>query len=266
MELPSITIVTPCLNAAGTLERAIQSVASQGYPRLEHVVVDGGSSDGTVALARNHEHLRVVSEPDRGRADAVNKGVRIAGGDVIGFLNADDRYEPGALRAVGEAFAAGPGTEWVTGYCRIVDGAGREIRRPVTAYKNLLLRHFSFPLYLTQNFVSDPATFVRRDALEEVGPLDERYRISHDYDLWLRLTRRGAPVVLRRTLSNFEMSEGTMSMAGFESQFREHAAIAREHGEGRKAAVTVNAVASRLIVLVYRVLRGLRRSTTAIVR
>ena len=258
-DLPSITVVTPCLNAADTIREALESVRSQGYPRVEHLVIDGGSTDGTLEVLEGAEGVRFVSEPDGGRVDAVNKGVAMASGDVIGWLNADDRYEPGALRAVGEALAEQPGAAWVTGYCRIIDGSGREIRRGVTAYKNAFLRRFSYGLYLTQNFVSDPATFVRRDVLREAGPLDERYAISHDYDLWLRVARRGDPVVLRRYLSSFRMVEGTLSMEGFERQFAEHAEVARSHGEGHRVAVTVNAVASRLIVLMYRTLRSRRR-------
>lgn len=257
-ELPSISIVTPCLNAAATIEEALASVTAQGYPRLEHLVVDGGSTDGTVELLER-AGVRFISEPDRGRAHAVNKGVAMSTGEVIGWLNADDRYEPGALRVVGEAFASDPRIAWVTGYCRIIDGDGTEIRAPITAYKNFLLRHWSFPLYLTQNFVADPATFVRRAALEEAGPLDERYAISHDYDLWLRVGARHEPVVLERTLSSFRMTEGTASMAGFERQFREHAEVARLHGSGRRLPVAVNEAMSRLIVLVYRALRVARR-------
>jgi hypothetical protein len=147
----------------------------------------------------------------------------------------------------------------VTGYCRIIDSRGEEIRKGVTAYKNALLRHFSYGLYLTQNFVSDPATFVRRDVLAEAGPLDGRYAISHDYDLWLRVARRGDPVLLRRYLSSFRMTEGTLSMEGFERQFAEHAEVARRHGQGHRTAVAVNAAMSRAIVLVYRVLRARRR-------
>jgi hypothetical protein len=134
-----------------------------------------------------------------------------------------------------------------------------EIRKPVTRYKNFLLRRFSFPLYLTQNFVSDPATFVRRAALDAVGTLDNGYRISHDYDLWLRVARRWPPIVLERYLSNFRMVEGTLSMAGFERQFREHEEVARVRGDGHRLPVLANAVISRLIVLVYRVLRARRR-------
>lgn len=257
-ELPSISVVTPCLNAAGTIEEALESVRAQGYPRLEHLVVDGGSTDGTLEILERAEGVRYVSEPDGGRVDAVNKGVAMTGGDVIAWLNADDRYYPGALRAVGEAFAANPGAMWATGYCDIIDADGNEIRSGVTAYKNALLRHWSFPLYLTQNFVSDPATFVRREALDEAGPLDPRYRISHDYDIWLRVGRRHRPVVLRRTLSSFRMMEGTESMEGFERQFREHAEIARRYGAGHPLPVAVNRAMSRLIVWVYRALRRLR--------
>jgi glycosyltransferase involved in cell wall biosynthesis len=259
VELPSITVVTACLDAAGTIEEALESVRSQGYPHIEHVVVDGGSTDGTLEILERTQGLRYVSEPDDGRVDAVNKGVAMATGDVISWLNADDRYHPGALRAVGDAFAAAPGTMWLTGYCDIVDGDGDEIRHAVTAYKNWLLRHWSYPLYLTQNFVSDPATFVRREALDEAGPLDPRYRISHDYDLWLRVGRRHEPVVLRRTLSSFRMTDGTQSMEGFERQFREHAEAARTHGAGHPLPVAVNRAMSRLIVIVYKTLRALRR-------
>jgi glycosyltransferase involved in cell wall biosynthesis len=259
VELPTISVITPCLNAAGTIEETIESVRAQDYPRVEHLVVDGGSSDGTLDLLERLG-VRYVSGPDEGRADAANKGVALTSGEVVGWLNADDRYEPGALRAVAAAFASDPGAAWVTGYCRIIDSAGREIRRSITAYKNVLLRHFSYPLYLTQNFVSDPATFARRSALEEAGPLDGRFRISHDYDLWLRVARRHEPVVLRRTLSSFRMVEGTLSMAGFERQFREHEDCARRHGDGHGLPVLGNAVMSRVIVAVYHGLRAARRA------
>ena len=258
-QLPSISVVTPCLNALATIEGAIASVRSQRYPQVEHLVIDGGSTDGTRELLERAEGIRWVSEPDGGRADAVNKGVAMASGEVIGWLNADDRYEEDALLAVGEALAAAPEVNWVTGYCRIVNERGEETRRAITAYKNMFLRRFSFDLYLTQNFVSDPATFVRRSVLEEVGPLDAGYVTSHDYDLWLRVARLGDPIVLPRYLSSFRMVEGTMSMSGFERQFDEHFEVARRHGAGHPLPVAANRFISRGIVAVYRALRLRRR-------
>ena len=261
--LPTLTIITPCLNAAGTLSATLASVREQAYPGLEHIVVDGGSTDGTLALLRDAEGIRWISEPDRGLADALNKGIAMASGDLVGELNADDVYEPGALRAVGEALRDAPGAMWLTGRCRIIDADGNEIRRPVTAYKNWLLRRYTLGVYLTHNFLSAPATFFRREALRESGGFDERYRISVDYDLQLRIAARHEPLILHRYLASFRMAEGSLSMSGFKTQFREHAEQARRHGDGHRVAVAANQVISAGIVGVYEVMRRLRTRAAA---
>jgi glycosyltransferase involved in cell wall biosynthesis len=258
VELPSITVISPALDAEGTIAESLASVARQGYPRLQHLVIDGASSDRTVEIARGFPHAEVHSAPDRGLSHAMNRGLALATGDVIGWLNADDIYEPGALERVGAAFAGDPGAVWVTGRCRIVGAGGEEIRRPVTAYKNLLLRRYSFPLYLTHNFVSAPATFMRKSALDRLGPFDERFRVSMDYDMYLRLARLRDPIVLDDYLASFRMAEGSLSMGNFERQFAEHAQNARERGEGHPVAVRANAVISRGIVATYKLLRRVR--------
>lgn len=183
----------------------------------------------------------------------------MATGEVIGWLNADDVYEPGALSVVGEAFAAAPAAEWATGRCKIMGADGRETRRAVTAYKNFLLRRFSLRLYLTNNFVSSPATFFRRSVLDETGPLDQRFKYSADYDFWLRLARRGDPLLVDADIARFRMAEGSLSITGFERQFEEHAQNARDNGQGHRAAVAVNTLLSRLIVLIYRGVMRWRR-------
>jgi glycosyltransferase involved in cell wall biosynthesis len=258
--LPSLTIITPCLNAVATLPATIASIRDQAYPGLEHIVVDGGSTDGTVELLQTSDGIRWISESDRGLSHALNKGIAMASGEVVGELNADDVYEPGALAAVGAALRENPPALWLTGYCRIIDGGGEEIRKSVTAYKNWLLRHYSLDLYLTHNFISAPATFFRREALAETGGFDERYRISVDYDLQLKIARRHEPIVLERFLSSFRMAEGSLSMSGFKTQFREHAEQARRHGEGHRAAVAVNQALSAGIIGTYEVMRRLRRT------
>ena len=257
-DLPSITVITPSFNAAASIEATLESVRAQRYPKLEHLVVDGASTDGTVEILEAAPGIRYVSEPDRGLAHALNKGVAMASGDIIGELNADDIYEPGALQAVGEAFRDHPEVAWLTGYCRIIDSNGAEIRRAITEYKNAFLRRYSLGLYLTHNFISAPATFFRRTTLDEAGDFDERYRISVDYDLQLRIARRHDPLILRRYLASFRMVEGTLSMSGFQTQFREHAEQARRHGNGHRIAVALNQAISGGIVAIYEAMRWLR--------
>ena len=250
-----ITIVTPCLNARTTIEAALASVRDQGV-EVEHVVVDGGSTDGTVDVLRAAEGVRWISEPDRGLADAMNKGIAMATGEVVGQLNADDVLLPGALARVRAAFATEPDRAWLTAPCRIVDGRGVEIRSFVTRYKRFFLQRYSRRSLLVQNYIQAPSTFVRADAYARVGPYDERFRYSLDYDMWLRLAELGDPIVLDEPLSAFTMAEGSLSMTGFERQFAEHAQNAREHGDGHPWAVRANQVMSRLIVFVYRALRA----------
>ena len=254
----SFSIVTPCLNAEATIADALRSVREQGYEHVEHVVVDGGSTDATMDIVRAQPGVRWISEPDNGLSDAMNKGVAMATGDVVGWLNADDLYLPGALQRVAAALEARPDALWATGRCLIIDGEGEEIRRRVTRYKDALLRHWSFSLLLTQNFVSAPATFVRRRAFDLVGNFDVQLRYSMDYDLWLRLARRSAPAFVDEPLACFRMVEGTLSMSGFERQFREHRQNARDHGDGHRLAVTANAAMSLAIVGVYRAMRAVR--------
>jgi GT2 family glycosyltransferase len=261
-----ITVVTPALNARATIERALRSVAEQDHPDVEHVVVDGGSTDGTLDLLRRAPGVRFVSEPDRGLSDAMNKGLGLATGDVVGWLNADDFYLPGALAEAARAFEEHPDAGWVTGICLIVDEHDREIRRPITAYKRALLRRYSLPSLLVQNFVMSPATFVRTDALRAVGGFDERFRYSMDYDVWLKLARRGEPVILDLPLTAFRMAEGSLSMSGFERQFAEHVQNAREHGDGHRLAVAGNVAMSWAIVTTYRAMRAARQARRSLLR
>jgi glycosyltransferase involved in cell wall biosynthesis len=257
VQRPLLSVVTPCLNSAETLAETLSSVAGQGLGDLvEHVVVDGGSTDGTVDMLRDAGGVRWISEPDRGLSDAMNKGVAMARGECIGWLNADDFYLQGALKPVVDALAARP--LWLTAPCLIVDDTGDEIRRGVTRYKRFFLRHYSRRSLIVQNYVAAPSTFARRDAILDAGGFDERFKYSMDYDLWLRLAERADPVVLDEPVTAFRMAGQSLSMTGFERQFEEHAQNAREHGGGHPFAVAANVAVSRAIVLAYRAMRLVR--------
>jgi glycosyltransferase involved in cell wall biosynthesis len=151
-DLPKISIITPSLNQGHFIDETICSVLSQDYPNLEYLVMDGGSTDQTLeVLKRFSGRVTWVSEKDAGQTNAINKGLRLAGGNLLAYLNADDLLLPGTLSRVAQTAVENPRAMWFTGQCRIIDDRGNEIRKPVTTYKNLLLRSGSFSLLAMTN-------------------------------------------------------------------------------------------------------------------
>jgi glycosyltransferase involved in cell wall biosynthesis len=237
-----ITVVTPSFNQAAFIERTIESVLSQrGDFELEYLVVDGGSTDGTVDVLRRHEgRLRFVSERDRGQSDAINKGFRMATGEVLAWLNSDDLYLPGALGAAARALGPG-GAAWCFGKCRIVDEEGLEIRRPISAYKTRSSRRYSLRRLLSRNFIPQPATFFRRELLERAGPVDGSFRYAMDYDLWLRFARLAEPLFVPADLAAFRWHGGSITGSGHRRSAREALEIARRHARpGERGAVALH--------------------------
>ena len=203
---PKISIITPSFNQGDFIEQTILSVLSQDYPNLEYLVMDGGSSDTTLTILKKYSgKVTWISEADKGQAHAINKGLRRASGSIVGYLNTDDVLLPGTLKKVADAFINDPQTVWVTGKCRIVDEENNEIRRPITVYKNTLLGSHNFSLLLMTNYISQPATFWRREALESAGYLDENLRYVMDYEYWLRLYSRWPPVFIPEYLAVFKI-------------------------------------------------------------
>ena len=226
------TVVTACRNAAATLDRTLESIDAQRTDgvELEHIVLDAESTDETPEILRCHAApwRTVVVGRDAGPADAINHGFARATGDILAWLNADDLYAPGALARVAVAFQRRPRTAAVFGRCPVVDAEDREIRRPITWFKELWHPISCRFLIQSLNYVCQPALFFRRDAWAAAGPLRLDYRAAWDYDFLLRLWRQG-PV--RRLggapLAFFRWTPGSISGANFERQFDEELAIAK---------------------------------------
>ncbi len=223
-----ISVVTPSYNQADFLKETVESVLSQELDvDVEHIIIDGGSTDGSVDYLRSlGKKVSWVSEKDEGQADAVNKGVRMAGGDIIGWLNSDDVYLPGALQAVAGHFRDNPSCRWVYGRCRIIDSTGKEQWKWITEYKNFQLRKFTYPKLLRENFISQPAVFFRKDLFEEAGELNKELHYAMDYDLWLRFAQRSPAGVINQYLSSFRRHGASKSEQGFREQFFEQYAVA----------------------------------------
>jgi glycosyltransferase involved in cell wall biosynthesis len=203
---PKVTIITPSLNQGQFIEATIQSVLSQRYPNLEYIVIDGGSSDNTLSILNTYsDRLRWVSEKDSGQTHAVNKGLKMAAGDIVGYLNADDLLLDGTLLKISRKFEAAPDIMWVTGQCRIIDEEDREIRKLITAYKNFWLRFPARSSLLITDYISQPATFWRVSTLNEFGYLDEKLHYAMDYDFWLRIYSKYPPAFIPEYLAAFRI-------------------------------------------------------------
>lgn len=182
--LPSISLVTPSLNQGRFIRATIESVLSQGYPDLDYRVQDGGSTDGTLTVLRTYDgRVSFVSEKDAGQADAINKGLARAAGEVLGYLNSDDVLRSGALAAVGKAFASDPDLMFVWGRASYLN----EVGAPVSPY---LVRPDAIERLADACFIAQPAAFFRRKVWEEVGPFDASLHHTMDYDYWLRIAAR----------------------------------------------------------------------------
>ncbi|MDN3920476.1 glycosyltransferase family 2 protein [Roseateles violae] len=262
MSKPRISIVTPSFNQAPFIENTLRSVLEQqGDFELEYRVLDGGSTDGTLDILRRYEgRLHWSSGPDKGQVDAINKGLRAARGDIVGWVNSDDVLAPGALAKVAAAFAARPEAEWLHGRCEIIDADDRPIRRWISRYKHARAQRHSLENLLTENYVSQMTTFWRRRVHGEIGYLDESLKLAFDYEFWLRLAKRGAPIYLEDQLASFRWYETSKSGAQYDRQFAEDMAIAGRHlPAGRRAILLRKKLKSAGIVLVYRSLGLFRR-------
>lgn len=203
-----ITVVTPSLNQAAFIEECILSVRDQLGPGDEHIVVDGASTDGTVEIVQKFPHLRWVSEPDRGQADALNKGFRMATGDIIGWLNADDAYVKETLEIVRRFFRRHPEVALGYGYVYVIDSESRRVRKRLSP-------DFDFGLLVRSgDCYAQPTFFFRKSALEEVGYLDPAQRWTMDYDMILRFGRRFPVKKIPRCLGSFRVHPGSMSHSG----------------------------------------------------
>lgn len=227
---PKISIITPSLNQATYIERTIRSVLDQDYPDLEYIVVDGGSTDGTTEILKKYgNRLTWISEKDSGQSEAINKGMRMATGDIIAYLNSDDIYEPGALASVAARFMAEPSLRWLTGKCRIINENGREVRSAITKYKNFLLAHYRYRLLLIANPVSQPATFWRKEVVEEIGLFDPAESLIMDYEYWLRIGRKYHPAIMDESLAAFRIHPTSKTSQNRFLMIRQECAISRKY-------------------------------------
>ncbi len=221
-----ISVVTPNFNGARFLEETICSVLQQDYPNLEYIICDGGSTDESVSIIRRHEDRLAhwVSEADAGQPSAINKGLRMSTGDIVAFLNSDDLYRPGALRAVGDAFQQDGTISWLTGQCEVFEENGTrtwvESAHPTDSVLD----------WLVASRAPQPSTFLRSDVIERAGHFREDLQYTFDHEYFVRLTSLGyQPIVHPEVLAAFRLHSASKTCAGPVRMLDEDVRICNEY-------------------------------------
>jgi glycosyltransferase involved in cell wall biosynthesis len=234
LEKRLVSIVTPSYNQSRFIEETILSVKNQDYPNIEHIIVDGGSTDGTIGILKKYPHLSWVSEPDKGQADALNKGFRMAKGEVVAWLNSDDTYLQDTVKSICLQFAHSD-VEMVFGDCNQINHNGRVIG---------VIKGYSFDLthLIPRNCIPQPTVFFKRELIRRVGSLDTRYHHAFDYDYWIRIGLSGCKIeYLPKTLANFRIHKDSKTSREMEIQKREEIDVTRRYARliGSRSGVVV---------------------------
>ena len=218
MPLPRITVVTPSFNQGAFLETTIRSVLDQGYPNLEYIVCDGGSTDQSVEIIRRYESRLAwwVSEKDRGQSDAINKGFARATGELYCYINSDDTLAPGSLAAAADAF--GRGHEWITGWVMFLEPNGAEWPQLPQAMQTNID-------WMLSNPICQQATYWSARLARELGPFRTDMHYAFDYDFWVRIwyIARVKPLMLRRCMGGYRLHENSKTVSqwdAFEPDFQ----------------------------------------------
>lgn len=208
MNYPRISIVTPNFNKAQFLEETILSVLSQNYPNLEYIIIDGGSTDGSVDIIKRYADKLTywVSEPDNGIYDAVRKGFDHSSGEIMAWIGSDDMYHPNSFFTVADIFSKWPGVSWLVGAKTHYDIIGRTVRIAQSRYFN----HIDF-LTHRYRWIQQESTFWRRSLYEKVGGINPIYKLAGDFDLWVKFSRYEKIFITDALIAGFRLVDNQLS-------------------------------------------------------
>lgn len=251
--LPRISIITPSYNQAEFIEQTIKSVVGQKYPNLEYWIFDGGSTDGSVEIIKKYadkypDIIKWVSRKDKGQVDALNKGLKKITGDIVAYINGDDYYLPNTFQTVVKYFKNNPKKSWLVGNCQVSD---KKLAWSFTVKHSIPLRLGKFWLYLF-NWINQPAVFLKRELVEEVGSFDQKLNYAFDYDYWLKCLKVvGSPGRIRRDMAMFRIHSQAKGSTSFVKQFKEDSKVVRKYTKN-PLWLGIHALNRGITILVYR--------------
>lgn len=240
LDLPLVTIVTPSYNQGRFIEETILSVLNQDYPNIEYIVMDGGSTDETCDILKKYsDRITWFSKKDNGQTDAINKGLRLAKGEILAYLNSDDTYLSGAItKAVMYLTSEYPKEKFVYGEGYHISAKGEIIERYPT-------EPFNFERLTETCYICQPTTFWKREVIETIGLFDEKLHYAMDYDYWIRIVKQfGAPGYLKDYIANSRFYPETKTMSKRLEAHAEILKVIQQHcGKGHVPSTWIYAYA-----------------------
>ncbi len=228
-----ISIITPTFNSIQGLEKCILSVKNQSYKKIEHIIIDGGSTDGTVDIIKKYEkeyNVKWISEQDSGIADAMNKGFKMASGEIIAWLDADNYYDKDITNKVATVFETNPEVKIVYGRIKIIDRNNNTFdykpKFPMSLKKALF--------YTTGAIPAQPGVFLKNETFKESGGFNTNYRIASDFDFWLKVLEKNPKIKFLNEVFGFYLLEdggASQSPQGIYNGFKEMYGIGKKHGQ-----------------------------------
>jgi glycosyltransferase involved in cell wall biosynthesis len=254
MEDLKISIITPSFNQGKFIEKTIKSIIDQNYSNYEHIIIDGGSTDSTLDILNKYRNdVYFISENDKGQVNAINKGLHLATGDIIAFLNSDDFYLPNTFNVVNDLFSRS-GCNWIIGDSIIVDEKNNEIHKFIRHYKKIIRNFNSQSLLYITNYICQPSTFWKKNFSESIGSFDEKLSFVFDYKQWLLMYKINQPLVTNEILSAFRIHQDSKGNLFYKKQFNEEIDVLRSM-KVNKLLFALHKVSNLFIKAIYLIIK-----------
>jgi len=223
------SIITPTYNCGKFLKANIENLRMQSYKNYEHIVVDGGSIDNTIDLLKSYQNIKWISEKDEGMYDAINKGIKISSGNIIAYLNADDRYFPYTLEKVAEVFSEYTDVDFVYGYCEYINESEKPlyVMRPAPFLSNQILIN-------SRHTWAQQSCFIKKEVFEKIGLFDVNFKYLGDTDFFKRMIRNKYKVkLIRKSLAKFMIRKSSFERALTSVQINEADILKKRYSKNK---------------------------------